>query len=113
MSSVGKDRGARETRERSRVYQARQAFHQGQTRRRTRDNLIAGIGGGLVIVAIVVVQTLYFTVGPGTPVPEPEPTSITTPPALPSSVPDPVDSESPVPEPVDTELPEPEPTSTP
>ncbi|MET0295959.1 MAG: dioxygenase [Microbacterium sp.] len=99
MSTGGKDRGSREARERSRLYQARQTFHDERIRRRTRDNLIAGIGGGLVIAAIIVVQTLFFTIGPGTPAPSPTPTSTTTP--------------APTPAPTSTETTVPEPSATP
>ena len=72
-----KDREARAARERTRVYQARRDFHEGQARRRTRDNLIAGIAGGLLIVGIASAQTVYFVAGPGAP--EPVPTSTPTP----------------------------------
>ncbi len=78
MASAGKDRGSRESRERTRVYQARQAFREGQTRRRTRDNLIAGIVGGLLILGVVAAQTAYFVTGPGAPVPSPSSTPIPT-----------------------------------
>lgn len=95
MTSGGKDRGARETRERTRVYQARQALHRGQSRRRTRDNVIAGLAGGLLIVGVVVVQTLYFTSGPGAPAPSPSTSS--TPAPLPADTTAP--SEAPLPAP--------------
>lgn len=72
-----KDREARAARERTRLYQARRQFHEGQAKRRTRDNLIAGIAGGLLILGIAAVQTAYFVAGPG--VPEPAPTSTPTP----------------------------------
>lgn len=72
-----KDREARAARERTRLYQARRQFHEGQAKRRTRDNLIAGIAGGLLIVGIAAAQTAYFVAGPG--VPEPAPTSTPTP----------------------------------
>lgn len=94
MSNGGKDRGARE---RSRVYQARLAFHERQNRRRSRDNLIAGIAGGALIVAIAAAQTLYFTSGPGAPEPTPTPTA-TTPAPTPSTTP----SIAPTPEPTTT-----------
>lgn len=97
MSSGGKDRGGREARERARVYKARLAFHEGQNRRRLRDNLIAGIGGGILIVAIVAAQTVYFTSGPGAPTPEPTPTT--------TSVPTPAPSESVTPSPSPTATP--------
>ena len=72
MATGGKDRGAREARERTRLYQARQEFHAGQGRRRTRDNLIAGIAGGLLILGVVAAQTAYFVAGPGAPEPTPD-----------------------------------------
>ena len=72
-----KDREARAARERTRLYQARRQFHEGQAKRRTRDNLIAGIAGGLLIVGIAAAQTAYFVAGPGAP--EPAPTSTPTP----------------------------------
>lgn len=98
MSGGGKDRTSREARERARVYEARRAFHAGQGRRRTRDNLIAGIAGAAIVVAIAAAQTLYFTTGPGAPAPTPAPTATT---------PAPVPSESP------STTPTPEPTTTP
>ena len=75
----GKQRDTRAERERVRVYQARLAFHAGQARRRTRDNVIAGVGGGLLILAIVAGQAAYFTAGPGAPVPTPSATPSGTP----------------------------------
>ncbi|GAA1911838.1 hypothetical protein GCM10009775_00510 [Microbacterium aoyamense] len=89
MSGGGKDRTSREARERARLYDARRALHEGQARRRSRDNLIAGIAGGVIIVAIAAAQTLYFTTGPGAPVPTPTPTSTTTPSVEPSVSPTP------------------------
>ena len=71
MAAGGKDRDARAARERARAYQARQEFHEGQVRRRTRDNLIAGIVGGVLILAVVGAQVAFYTVGPGKPVPSP------------------------------------------
>lgn len=106
MSSGGRGRDARETRERARRYQARQTFHSAQERRRTRDNLIAGIAGGLLIVGIVLVQTLYFTSGPGAPQPAPSPTSTQSPAPVespaPTEAPTPTDSPEPSPEPSPT-----------
>jgi hypothetical protein len=77
VATGGKDRDTRATRERARLYQARREFHAGQERRRTRDNLIAGIAGGLLILGLVAAQTVYFVAGPGAP--EPAPTSTPTP----------------------------------
>lgn len=75
-TGAGKDR-TRSERERARLYQARRQFHDGLGARRRRDNLIAGIAGGLLILAVVGAQIAYFTVGPGTP--EPTPTVSPTP----------------------------------
>jgi len=81
VANGGKEREAREARERARLYQARQEFHNGRARRRTRDNLIAGIAGGLLIVGVLAAQTAYFVSGPGAPEPMPDvtPTSSVTP----------------------------------
>lgn len=94
-----KDREARAARERTRLYQARRQFHEGQAKRRTRDNLIAGIAGGLLIVGIAAAQTAYFVAGPGAP--EPAPTSTPTPTGM-----------TPTPTPTAT-TPTPEPSATP
>jgi hypothetical protein len=102
VSTGGKDRGTREARERTRLYQARQDFHAGQGRRRTRDNLIAGIAGGLLILGVVAAQTAYFVAGPGAP--EPTPTSTPSP----ATTPAPTDS----PEPTPTTTPTPTPSAT-
>ena len=102
MSTGGKDRGTREARERARLYQARQDFHAGQGRRRTRDNLIAGIAGGLLILGVVAAQTAYFVAGPGAP--QPTPTSTPSP----ATTPTPADS----PEPTPTTTPAPTPSAT-
>jgi hypothetical protein len=102
VSTGGKDRGTREARERARLYQARQDFHAGQGRRRTRDNLIAGIAGGLLILGVVAAQTAYFVAGPGAP--EPTPTSTPSP----AMTPAPTDS----PEPTPTTTPTPTPSAT-
>lgn len=69
--ATGKRNGSREAQERARLYQARQQLHDAQVRRRRRDNVLAAVVGGLVVVAAVGVQTLYFTAGPGAPAPEP------------------------------------------
>ena len=103
MSTGGKDRGTREARERTRLYKARQDFHASQGRRRTRDNLIAGIAGGLLILGVVAAQTAYFVAGPGAP--EPTPTSTPSP----TTTPEPTDS--PEPTPLTTPTPTPSATS--
>ena len=87
MATGGKQRDGRAERERVRVYQARQAFHAGQARRRTRDNLIAGIGGGVLILALIAGQAAYFMAGPGAPVPTPSATPTSTATPVPSATP--------------------------
>jgi hypothetical protein len=89
VATGGKQRDGRAERERVRVYQARQAFHAGQARRRTRDNLIAGIGGGVLILAIVAGQAAYFMAGPGAPDPTPTGTATPDPSASPTESADP------------------------
>nr|WP_218853250.1 dioxygenase [Microbacterium immunditiarum] len=85
------------------MYQARQKFHEGRTRRRTRDNLIAGIVGGILILAVVGGQIAYFTLGPGAPEPAPSLTPTQTPTeAPPTPTPTPTDSVEPTPEPTAT-----------
>lgn len=91
MAAGGKDRESREARERARLYQARQQFHAGLTRRRTRDNLVAGIVGGLLIVGLLGAQAAYFSFGPGAPAPSP--TSTPTP----GMTPEPTGSVTPAP----------------
>ena len=61
--------------ERARLYAARTAWHDGQIRRRTRDNLIAGIVGGLLVVGAIASQSVHAAVF----APEPEPTETSTP----------------------------------
>ena len=69
--SKSTEREAREARERLRRYNARQAVHENQVKRRTRDNFWA-IGVVVVIAAIAaVLQLFYFNGGPGTPTPVP------------------------------------------
>ncbi len=81
MANGGKNRDARAARERTRLYEARRQFHDAQERRRTRDNLIAGIVGGLVVLGLIGVQTAYFIAGPGVPAPTSTPTPTATTPA--------------------------------
>lgn len=78
MPTGAKGRDNRDERERARVYQARVALHEDQVRRRYRDNLWAGIIGGVVVLVIVGAQTAYFVLGPGAPVPGPGATPSST-----------------------------------
>ncbi|WP_300265809.1 hypothetical protein [Microbacterium sp.] len=61
--------------ERSRLYAARTAWHEGQISRRIRDNTVAGIVGGLIVVAAIASQSVHAAVT----APEPEPTESSTP----------------------------------
>jgi hypothetical protein len=97
VATGGRQRGTRDERERARVYQARRSFHEGQSRRRTRDNLVAGIGGGILILAVIAGQTAYFLAGPGAPSPEPTSSSTPAPSVSPSPTTD--DTETPLPTP--------------
>lgn len=101
MATGGKDRSTREARERARVYQARQQLHDDQARRRRRDNLLAGIIGGILILGVIGIQTAYFTVGPGIPAPAPSvtPTPVETPAVTPGPTDSPAPSGEPTPSP--------------
>lgn len=86
MAAVGKDRngrerearGAREARERAKLYRARQDFHAELQRRSRRDNLIAGLVGGAIVLGAIGSQVAYFTAGPGAPEPTPSPSVTST-----------------------------------
>ncbi|MFT4052319.1 MAG: dioxygenase [Microbacterium sp.] len=87
MATGAGKKQSREARERTRAYQARQEFHEGQVARRRRDNLVAGIAGGVLILAAVGGQIAYYTLGPGAP--EPTATATATPTASITSSPTP------------------------
>lgn len=74
----------REQRQRLREYHARQTVHREQGARRRRDNIVAAVAGLVVVALATVAQVLYFTAGPGTPVPAPTPSASATPAASPS-----------------------------
>lgn len=61
--------------ERARRYAARTSWHEARITRRTRDNTIAGVVGGLIIVIAIASQSVHAAVF----APEPEPTATTTP----------------------------------
>ena len=103
-AGTGSTRESRETRERSRIYQARIDLNARQVRRRVRDNVVAGVVGGLLVLGAVGAMTAYYAAGPG--VPAVTPTTPATP--VPGS-PAPLAPEAPV-----TEAPAtPAPTTTP
>ena len=94
-------RGSRSTRQerveaerRTRLHTARTIWHQGQIRRRTRDNAIAAIVGALIVIAAIGSQVVHAQVT----APEPTPTPTVDPSVAPSEAP----SETPVPIPSDT-----------
>ena len=61
--------------ERARLYAARTQWHKGQISRRVRDNTIAGVVGGLVVVGAIASQSVHAAVT----APGPEPTQTSTP----------------------------------
>jgi peptidyl-prolyl cis-trans isomerase B (cyclophilin B) len=67
--SKNTEREVREARDRLRRYNARQAVHDAQIKRRRRDNVIAVIGLVVIATLATTAQVFYFTTGPGTPVP--------------------------------------------
>ena len=103
MAARSKDKSEREARERTRVYRARMQMHQAGVRRRTRNNWIAGVVSGLIILGAIGGRVAYYTVGPGTPAPEPTPT--VTPSVTPVPTPDPSESPAEVPTPSETPAP--------
>jgi len=84
--SNARDRHTRESQERARLHAARGAWHEGIIRRRTRDNLIASIAGGLIVVGAFASQAAVAQVTPA-PSPSPSPSATTT-----------IDSPSPTPD---------------
>lgn len=87
MATPKNDREARLARERLRSYQARQAVHDRGTKRRGRDNLIAGIAIVVVAAAAIGLQLAYFGAGPGKPVAKAKTTATAT--ATPTATPTP------------------------
>ncbi|MGY1552375.1 hypothetical protein ACW5CM_11390 [Microbacterium sp. A588] len=61
--------------ERARLYAARTTWYDGQITRRIRDNTIAGVAGGLIIVAAIASQSVHAAVT----APEPDPTETSSP----------------------------------
>lgn len=65
--SKNTEREAREARDRLRRYNARQAVHAHQVKRRRRDNVGSLIGLVVIAALATVTQIFYFTAGPGAP----------------------------------------------
>lgn len=91
--SKNAEREAKEARERLRRFNARQETHATQVRRRLRDNVVAIVGGLVIVTLATVTQVLYFTSGPGAPEPVPSAS------ALPSAEPTPGENVGNVPDP--------------
>jgi len=97
-TSKNQEREAREARDRLKLYNARQTVFQTKRKRRRRDNLVAIVGGLVVIALATGAQILYFSAGPG--VPEATPSASPTPDAEAEAgvnvgaVPDPAAAES-------------------
>ncbi|WP_314425840.1 hypothetical protein [uncultured Microbacterium sp.] len=81
--------------ERVRLHAARKAWHDGQIRRRVRDNTIASIAGSLIVLAAIGSQVAYAQANPPAPA-SPEPT------VAPSEGPLPTDTTTPDPAPTET-----------
>lgn len=89
MAGRGKNRDDRAAQERARLYAARREYHDGQKRRRSRDNLVAAVAGGILIMGAIGAQIVYFTAGPGAPAPDetPAPSPTQTVPSSPTPTP--------------------------
>ena len=92
-----KNAQARTSAERARLHTARTQWQEGQIRRRVRDNAIAAIVGGLIVVAAIGSQVVHAQVTAPEPEPTPTPSIEPTPAptATPSEAPDPIPSEVP------------------
>lgn len=89
---------ARTQAERARLHTARAIWHQGQIRRRTRDNAIAAIVGALIVVAAIGSQVVHAQVNAPEPAPTPSPSvgPSVAPTLPPSETPVPIPSDAPV-----------------
>ena len=95
-------RGSRSTRQervqaerRTRLHTARTIWHQGQIRRRTRDNAIAAIVGALIVIAAIGSQVVHAQVTAPEPTPSPTVEPTTGPTETPAETPVPIPSVSP------------------
>ncbi|WDM43247.1 hypothetical protein KV395_08280 [Microbacterium luteolum] len=95
-------RGSRSTRQervqaerRTRLHTARTIWHQGQIRRRTRDNAIAAIVGALIVVAAIGSQVVHAQVTAPEPTPSPTVEPTTGPTETPAETPVPIPSDTP------------------
>ncbi len=79
MATGANKKQTRAERDRARLYEARRSFHDGLLRRRRRDNVLAGVVGGILILGVLGGQVAYYGMGPGRPAPEPSATPTPTP----------------------------------
>ncbi|MDR2996695.1 MAG: hypothetical protein LBU78_01085 [Microbacterium sp.] len=81
MAGRGKNdaQHARQQAERARRYAARTAWHEGRARRRARDNVVASVVGGLLVVGAVFSQVMLAQADAPAPKPKATPTSTSTP----------------------------------
>ena len=68
-------RRSRAENERARRYAARTSWHESRISRRTRDNTIAGVVGGIIVICAIASQSVHAVVF----APEPEPTATAAP----------------------------------
>lgn len=78
MAPRANDKDARVQRERARAYQARLELNEARQKRRTRDNVIGGVVGAVLLLGILGAQIAYYTAGPGAPAPQPTQTPAVT-----------------------------------
>lgn len=96
MARSGSKSAASKTRteqERARLYQARQDWHDGKITRRTRDNVVAGVAGGLLVLATIASQSVHAIVLDNLPEPTTSPSTSITP--QPTSTPTPIQTPTP------------------
>ncbi|HLS93403.1 MAG TPA: hypothetical protein VK015_07800 [Microbacterium sp.] len=65
MVATARQRRERAERERARIYRARTQVHEAQIGRRRRDNIVACVVAGVVVLGAIAGQTAFYTVGPG------------------------------------------------
>lgn len=82
--------------ERARLHTARKTWHEGQIRRRIRDNAVASVGAALVIAGAIASQVVLAQTRPPE---EPAPTPTVEPTTAP------VPNETPLPEPLPSDTP--------
>ncbi|MDQ1128538.1 dioxygenase [Microbacterium sp. SORGH_AS_0888] len=102
MAATAREREERAARERARVYAARQELHRRQVGRRRRDDVIAGVAGGILVLAIAGVQFAYYETGPGAPAPSDTSTSTPQPTTTDAVSPDPASTDGGIPDPAST-----------